>query len=171
MRHNRQSLRLKNYDYTLSGAYFITICTHSRQKLFGKINNGEMILNEFGRIVQLEWERTPQIRKEIELDAYVIMPDHFHAIVIIKDHPPVELKTLQNEHISPKGLTARSLGSLIAGFKSSVSGKINKLMQTQGYPIWQRNYYEHIIRNEAEHNKIYDYIQNNPIMGESEEMM
>lgn len=162
----RHSLRLKEYDYTLAGAYFVTICTHSHQKLFGIINNGEMILNDYGQILKLEWERTPLIRKEVELDEYVIMPDHIHAIVVINEPILIEMETIQNINPSHKGLPKHSLGSLIAGFKSSVSGKINKLRPTQGSAIWQRNYYEHIIRDDADYEKICVYIQNNPLMGE-----
>lgn len=83
--HHRNSIRLKNYDYSRAGAYFVTICAWQRGCLFGEIVNGEMVLNEMGRIVVDEWERTPKMRSNVELDVYSIMPNHFHAIIVIHD--------------------------------------------------------------------------------------
>ena len=80
---NRQSIRLQNYDYQQDGAYFVTCCVFNRASLFGKIANGQMILSRFGIIVQEEWENTQQLRAQVSLDAYIVMPDHFHAIVWI----------------------------------------------------------------------------------------
>ena len=84
-KHHRRSIRLKGYDYSRPGAYYVTICVHNRKCLFGNITNGKMHLNEYGKIVQTEWLKSSEIRDEIELDAYQIMPNHFHCIVIIKD--------------------------------------------------------------------------------------
>ena len=160
--HHRHSIRLPEYDYSLPGAYFITIAAHKKQKLFGEVMNGEMRLNEFGGIVESEWLKTPQIRPEIELGVYVIMPNHFHAIVIIKDqgvgaygHTPLPV-----EFASP----SRTIGALIRGFKGTVTRSINLTRQTPARPVWQRNYYEHIIRNEAEYLQISEYILANPLV-------
>jgi len=83
-KHHRKSNRLKRYDYSQAGAYFVTICAHLRESFFGQIENGEMILNEYGTIVEKEWWRSSEIRKEIEFDAFQIMPNHLHGIVIIR---------------------------------------------------------------------------------------
>jgi REP element-mobilizing transposase RayT len=164
--HHRRSIRLKGYDYSQSGAYFVTIVTWQRERLFGEIVDGEIRLNAFGEIVRAEWERTTEIHREVELGAFVVMPNHFHAIVIFKiddiatvgadgrpplpPHPPLRRQP-------------RSLGSLMAGFKSTVTKQINTLRGTPKMPVWQRNYYEHLIRNADEANRIHLYIESNPV--------
>ncbi len=85
--HHRHSIRLKGYDYSQAGAYFVTICVHGRECLFGEIVDGAMQVNEFGRIAAAEWARTAEIRKEIELGDFVVMPNHFHGILILSDDP------------------------------------------------------------------------------------
>ena len=85
-KRRKNSLRLRGYDYSQPGAYFITTVTHQRKLLFGEIINGQMVLNELGKIVQKEWKRTPKIRREVDLGAYMIMPNHFHAIVIFNEY-------------------------------------------------------------------------------------
>ncbi|MBF0227964.1 MAG: transposase [Desulfobacterales bacterium] len=160
--HNRRSIRLKNYDYSKSGLYFITICTQNKLNLFGQIKNNEMILNEYGRIVYDEWIKSAEIRNEIELDKFVIMPNHFHGIVMIYR----DCKFKGDQPVAPTkicGPKKKSIGSLISGYKSSVTKKINILRNTPGINVWQRNYYEHIIRNDDIYNKIAEYIMYNPI--------
>ncbi len=158
MRH-RHSLRLKDYDYSSAGAYFITICTQNRECLFGKIINGEVVLNKNGEIVRNEWLRTPEIRHEIGLDEYVVMPNHFHMVVLIDgcrgDRPVAPTNT--------SGPKPESIGAFIAGFKSIIAKHINKIRQTSGIPVWQRNYYEHVIRDESELREIRQYILTNPL--------
>ena len=83
--HHRRSIRLKGYDYSSSGAYFVTICVHNRQLMFGEISDGKIMLNEYGRIARQEWIRTPEIRGYVELDEFVIMPNHMHGIIILDD--------------------------------------------------------------------------------------
>jgi REP element-mobilizing transposase RayT len=150
LRH-RKSIRLKEYDYSQPGEYFITICSYEHECLFGEIVGEEIRLNENGKIVQEEWEKTAIIRKEIELDEYIVMPNHFHGIVVIK----YESQILTNDPVGTHGRASlqrkpRSLGSLIAGFKSIVTKRINELHKTPGSPVWQPRYYDHIIRNEKE---------------------
>jgi REP element-mobilizing transposase RayT len=121
-----------------------------------------MVLNDTGKIVADEWMKTGEIRDEIELDEWVVMPNHFHGIVMIRrgDRPvaptPMPLP----------GPRPKSIGSLMSGFKSAVTKRINEIPKTLGKKIWQRNYYEHIIRNENELNRIREYIQNNPVKWE-----
>lgn len=160
-RHHRRSIRLKGYDYSHTGVYFITLCTDRRECLFGEIIHRTMQLNQLGEIVAEEWLKSVEIRQEIELDNWVIMPNHFHAIVIIDrarsglDKCP--LPKTDKIHMKP-----RSLSSLVAGFKSSVTRRINQTRNNPEYPVWQRNYYDRIIRDTESWEKIYNYIDANP---------
>ncbi len=164
----RRSIRLKDYDYAQPGAYFITIVTHHREMLFGRVVDGEMALNAYGEIVREEWFRSAEIRAEIELfpDEFVVMPNHIHGIVWIVETGPVGAtgrSPLPPHDQPPRGPTPRSLGSFIAGFKSAVTKRINALRNTPGAPVWQRNYYEHIIRTERALDAIRRYIAANPL--------
>ena len=169
---NRRSIRLKGYDYTQPGAYFFTLVTQGREPLFGKIVDGEMQLNAAGKIAQEEWVRTPSVRPEMGIDEFVVMPNHVHGIVIIRENydipavgahgcaplPEPNNRASQTTHRKP-----RSLGSFIAGYKSIVTRRVNAHFGTIGVPLWQRNYYERIIRNENEWDRARRYIQNNPL--------
>ncbi len=171
---NRHSIRLKDYDYTQSGAYFITLVTYQRENRFGKIINREMKINEYWEIVVNEWKKSALIRAEIELDVYVVMPNHFHAIVYITDNFDVH-RCRGDRPIAPTttisaGPTPKSIGALVAGFKSAVTHQINQKCLTSGLPVWQRNYYEHIIRNEKSFLKIRRYILENPMQWEQDSL-
>ncbi len=159
--HHRRSIRLKEYNYSEEGEYFITIVTQNRIHLFGEISSEEMRLSPIGQIVQEEWLKTPSIRHEIELGSYVIMPNHFHAIVHITNTEP----SRGDRPVAPTkrpGLTKKSIGSLVAGFKSSATIRINRHRGLPGVPVWQRNYYEHIIMSDDEYGRIDAYINSNP---------
>lgn len=164
--HHRHSIRLPDYDYTQNGAYFVTLCVHQRQCLFGDISDdGKVHLNEYGTVVQKEWLRTETIRPEVELGEFVVMPNHFHAIVIIRDvgaHGCAPLQNAPSDNSSSLKRQPRSLGSLVAGFKSITTKRINILRSTASAPVWQRNYYEHVIRNARDFSAICAYILNNP---------
>ena len=156
----RRSIRLQGYDYSQAGAYFVTICTQNRQCLFGDILDGEILLNEAGWIVANEWIKTPVIRTEIELDEWVVMPNHVHGILLITGS--TDRNSTGDRRVAPTGPQPRSVGAVMAGYKSAVTKRINELRQTPGAKLWQRNYWEHIVRNEPELNLIREYIQNNP---------
>jgi putative transposase len=157
----RKSIRLKEYDYSQPGEYFITICTHDHEYLFGEIVKGEMQLNEIGKIAEEEWLKTAIIRPDVELDAYVIMPNHIHGIIIINDKSPISIVgTHSRASLRRK---PRSLGSIIAGFKSAATKRINEMRHTPSFPVWQSRFYDRIIRSEKELNNVRDYIRNNPI--------
>ena len=179
-RHRRRSIRLQGYDYSRVGAYFLTICTHNRGILFGEIIDGEMMLNDLGRIVESEWAESERMRSEIQLDEWVVMPNHFHGIVWITDNGEINdwRGDVYDERIDgrgerplapteqlvvPSGTGSKSIGALVAGFKSAVTKRINKLRAAPGSPVWQRNYYEHIIRSEAALNRTRQYILENPV--------
>ena len=168
MKQNRQSIRLQGYDYSRKGAYFITICAKNRQCLFGKIADDKMVLNMYGKIIQGEWIESSKIRKEIRLDHFIVMPNHIHGIIFITNQNPSSRSTETNNVGAtgrsplPRGPKPKSLGSFVAGFKSIVTKRINELRKTPGISVWQRNYYDHIIRNENELHQTREYIVNNP---------
>ena len=173
-KHNRRSIRLPGYDYSSPGVYFVTIDTHRSAPLFGEIIGGAMRLNEWGAIADAEWLRTADLRHEIELDEFIIMPNHMHGIIMINDGETIGAarriawKTVPAKNAGAHGRaplrrSPRSLGSLIAGYKSAVTIKINNARGIPGTKIWQRNYYEHIIRDENELIRIREYIRNNPM--------
>jgi putative transposase len=167
-RYHRRSIRLAGYDYSREGAYFITICSAGRACIFGQICDGRMQLSSAGAIVNEEWHRSAEIRRELRLDAFVVMPNHIHGIVFViapsvgahggapSGGAPVPHPSLLD------GRRPRSLGSFVAGFKSATTSRINAERGTPGEPIWQRNYYDHIVRNAADLGRIRRYIAANP---------
>ncbi|MEW6571733.1 MAG: transposase [Nitrospirota bacterium] len=178
IRH-RRSIRLKGYDYSEAGAYFVTICTKDRECLFGDVVNGEMRLNEAGKMVQKWWYEIATKFRNIELDGSVIMPNHLHGIIVIsvdncrgEVSSPVlktdETKTRKEGGVPPP-LRKRTLGQIVAYFKYQTTKQINQNRNTPRVPVWQRNYYDRIIRNETELNKMREYILNNPLNWETDE--
>jgi REP element-mobilizing transposase RayT len=154
---------LQWYDYSQAGGYYVTIVTQGRERLFGEIVGEEMRLNPFGEIIKEEWLRSAEIRHEITLDAFVVMPNHIHAIVFIHGAGVGATgRSLWGKPIYPHGPAPKSLGALLAGFKSSATKRINILRNAPGTPVWQRNYYEHIIRHEEDYERIFNYISTNP---------
>lgn len=163
---HRRSVRLKNYDYAQAGAYFVTVCTQSRTCLFGEIVANEMRLNDLGRIVAEEWVKSADIRSEIEMDSWVVMPNHLHGVVILDD-PRAHGRAPQHRSSCQELVRApRSLGSFVAGFKSAATLRINEIHRTPGAKVWQRSYWERVVRSETELNLIREYIQNNPAQWE-----
>ncbi|HEX8948776.1 MAG TPA: transposase [Dissulfurispiraceae bacterium] len=159
--HYRRSVRLKGYDYSQRGAYFITICAHSRECLFGDVVDGEIRLSDYGHVVEKEWMKTADIRQNIYLDCYMVMPNHFHGIVVIDDDCRGTARRAPTEERFAKPV-AGSLPTIMRSFNSAVTKNINEIRNTPGVPVWQRNYYEHVIRNDDEMNHIREYIVNNP---------
>jgi len=172
-RHHRRSIRLPGYDYTQPGAYFITIVTHERMPSFGEIVDGEMRLNEYGQIVRAEWFQTAVVRPYVMLhpDEFVVMPNHVHGIIWIVDIGAAGMvgatrvgatRRVAPTTPTPRGPDAGSIGAIIGQFKSITAKRINALRDTPGAPVWQRNYYEHIIRDDHALARIRAYIQSNP---------
>jgi REP element-mobilizing transposase RayT len=147
----RRSIRLTGYDYRQAGAYFVTICAHGGRCLFGDIVDRQMRLNPIGEIVADEWARSAQIRREVALDDFVVMPNHMHGIVFIID-------------VGAGGARPRaaSLGAFVRGFKAATTGRINAHRDRPNDPVWQRNYYDHIVRDDRDLDHIREYIANNP---------
>ncbi|MGC8719442.1 MAG: transposase [Thermodesulforhabdaceae bacterium] len=164
--HHRRSIRLKKYDYTQPGAYFITICTHERAHLFGEVVDGHMRLNNAGRIAEQCWRDIPAHFPHVELDAFVIMPNHVHGVLWIVDNVGARhaVPPPPTDHVEQFGKPLPgSIPTIVRAFKSAVTQRINAWRNTPGAPVWQRNYYEHIIRDEYILNTIRQYIIENPL--------
>ncbi len=163
-KHHRRSIRLKGYDYSQAGAYFITIVTQDRTCLFGAVVDGEMRLNEFGEIVAWTWRDLPNHVLNMELDAFVVMPNHVHGIIVITDASANPVGAGAEPAPTERAPTKRyALPEIMRQFKTFSARRINEQHGTPGLPVWQRNYYEHIIRNDYELNRIREYIVNNPL--------
>ena len=187
--HHRRSIRLKGYDYSQAGLYFITICVHEKKHLFGNIENGEMILNDAGKIANECWLEIPNHFPNAVLHEHIVMPNHVHGVIqLLKNNDTVGIDNYQSlfphpspqpTHPSPQPtqpspqpspqqppknefqkIIPRSIGSIVRGFKIGVTKWVHA--NSEIHTVWQRNYYEHIIRDEQSYQKISEYIVNNP---------
>jgi putative transposase len=175
-KHHRRSIRLKGYDYSQPGAYFVTLVTWQRECLFGEVVSGQLRLNPFGRLIHNEWQRLGDRFSRVVLDEWIVMPNHLHGILMVveNDMDNVDVGARQKSssetgesslasplqavsHTGP-GVASGSLGAIIGAYKSTTTRLINGLRRTPASPVWQRNYYEHIIRNEDELEAIRAYI-------------
>lgn len=182
--HHRQSIRLKNYDYSIEGLYFITLCVIDKKNIFGEIIDGKLYLNKFGKIAKEEWAKTPEIRKNTSLGEFIIMPNHMHGIISID----YQINETKKEDIGKFQSPSQTIGAIIRGYKGATTKRINNLIreikaspstgELQFAPaespeqalkylsgegsIWQRNYYDIIIRTEKAFTNISNYIINNP---------
>ncbi|UUV20891.1 transposase [Paenimyroides aestuarii] len=186
-KHHRRSIRLQGYDYSQEGLYFITICCQDRAHLFGKVVSGEMILNSYGEIAQKEWRNTSAIRDNVLLHEFVVMPNHFHSIIEIKfQKGNNEIGKFQSPSQTVGAIirgykiaTIKKIKDYILNIGEKSSGRTSEKINSTGelqfapiaptekikeldFKIWQRNYYEHIIRSEQAYERISDYIRNNP---------
>ena len=144
--HHRKSIRLRNYDYSQAGAYFITVCAQNKECLFGDIVDDAMQLNDAGRIILLIWSEIPTHYQQVELDEFVIMPNHVHGII----------------NIVGAASSAATIGNIIRRFKSMSAIAVNKSLGRSSQPLWQRNYWERVVRDEKELHGMQEYIVNNP---------
>jgi putative transposase len=198
-RHHRRSIRLRGYDYSQAGAYFLTICTQDRACLFGDVMDGEMQLNDAGKMIHAEWDALAQRFPNVALDAFVVMPNHVHGVIILvgagtrpapmQAPAPAPMQApapaQKGDHegrpydgdldeASGVGATTRvapTVGEIIGAYKSITTVLYTRGVKQFGWPafrarLWQRNYYEHIIRNENEWTHIQEYIANNPMQWE-----
>jgi REP element-mobilizing transposase RayT len=168
--HHRRSIRLRGYDYTQAGAYFITICTHQRQRLFGEIVDGQMHLNLCGQVVISRWQNIPRHFACIKLDEFVLMPDHLHGIIAIgeegiafPERESICSQVIKGNAMPLRGTETNSLGAIVQNFKSVTTRKINQINRSSTPPLWQRNYHERIIRDEIALQNIRHYIAANPL--------
>ncbi|MCA4776107.1 transposase [Empedobacter stercoris] len=198
-KHHRRSIRLVGYDYSQAGLYFVTICCEDKMCRFGQVKNGTMVLNEYGQIAHDEWVKTAQIRPNVQLHEFVVMPNHIHGIIQLLDIGRGELHSPDNNELhspdnnelhspdnnelhspdnnelhlydennwgvckTPLRGPSQTIGAIVRGYKSSVTKQINLLCAFDApIKLWQRNYYDHIIRNEQSYQRISEYIFNNP---------
>ena len=174
-RHHRRSIRLKGYDYSLAGAYFVTISTQGRECVFGDVVAGVMRLNEAGRMVSTVWDTLLARFPGVDLDAFVVMPNHIHGIIVFATRVSVGAPLVGAQDVTPNRTidnrattrVAPTLGDVVGAFKSRATVEYTRGVKTKGWPafrrrLWQRNFYEHIIRNEASLNHIRQYILDNP---------
>lgn len=171
--HHRRSIRLKGYDYSQSGLYFITICVQGRNCLFGKIINDEMVLNNAGKIIDDWWQKIPEKFPDIVLDEYIIMPNHFHAIIEnvgadlgVRQSPLDMNEPAQTQGSAP--MDGTFLYSIVQWFKTMTTNEYIRNVRELGWEpfdkkVWQRNYHEHIIRDQQSYLKISEYISTNPL--------
>ncbi len=153
--HHRQSTRIRTYDYSQYGAYFITIATANRESIFGEVCSGNMSLNISGDKVAAEWRALPSRFRGVILDEFIIMPNHIHGILIIDCADG-------NDENQGAASGAPTLGAIIRCLKSRSAIAVNKTYDRSGVPVWQRNYWDRVIRNESELQALRVYIQNNP---------
>ncbi|MFT3892156.1 MAG: hypothetical protein QM730_11025 [Anaerolineales bacterium] len=186
-KHHRRSIRLKGYDYSQAGGYFVTIVAWHRECLFGEVVHGEMQLNKIGKIVEWEWLELPKRLCYIELGASIVMPNHFHGILFFHENvratrqgptivrsskEPVQTiidEGMDGSPVRPHGPKTASLGAILAQFKSRAKKRIWKFPEFKETPIWQRNYYEHILRNDHDLQNKTEYINANPLLWEQDE--
>lgn len=153
--HHRRSIRLRGYDYARPGAYFVTVCTHAKGHLFGDVEEGQMKPNAFAETVRLSWTDLPRHYPNIRLDSFVVMPNHVHGII--------EMVGAGLYGRVCKPAPTHALSEIVRGFKTFSARSINGMRGTPGRPVWQRNYYEHIIRDAKELAVIREYIATNPV--------
>ena len=178
--------RLREYDYSQDGAYSVTICTDWRKHLFGRVTVGRMELNAVGQAVEQAWQGLPEHYPHVELDVFVVMPDHVHGIVVFVGGEVVPgmgldsvsklgsatvgsrpeeagLKPARTQDEAPTKVRRHGLSEVVRGFKTYSGRRVNGLRGTPGVAVWQRGYYEHVVRNEEDMNRIRQYFQENPL--------
>lgn len=179
--HHRRSIRLKGYDYASEGMYYITLCVADRGCLFGGITDGGMALSAFGRIVDETWQWLELQYNHVELGPYVVMPNHLHGILILKTDNMSGVwngsgndvggsRTAPTNTSSSAIAKRKTIGRLIGAFKTVSTKKINVLRGTAGDVVWQRDYSDHVIRNEQSCDFITNYIWSNPEKWESDKL-
>jgi len=160
-KHHRRSTRLHDYDYTQAGAYFVTICTMGRVCMLGDIVNGCMQLNTYGQIVAECWSAIPGHIIGVQLDEFVIMPNHIHGIlVLLDDSRGTACRAPTTERFGRP--VSGSLATIVRSFKSATTKLINQTRNNAGQPVWQRSYYEHVVRDDEQLDRIRQYILDNP---------
>jgi len=158
-KRQRKSIRLKEYDYSQPGEYFVTICTKNHECIFGAIINDQMDLNERGRIVDQCWKGIPEHFPNVELDEYVVMPNHLHGIIVLHESVGTRHAVSLPERFGKP--VSGSVSTIVRSFKSAVTKRINEMHLIGNAPLWQSRYYDRIIRSEKELQNIRDYIANN----------
>jgi len=162
----RQHLRLPEFDYRASYAYFVTICVRDRLCVFGNVANDQMVLSRRGIVARACWLDIPRHHAHVTLDRFIVMPNHVHGLLLFEGDPPVvatPASPLPSTKLSrATGATSGSLGAVIGSYKSAVTRTINRLRPGAGAKLWQHNYYEHVVRNDFGLDRVREYVQMNP---------
>jgi REP element-mobilizing transposase RayT len=160
----RKSLRLNGYNYSQTGAYFSTICAQARKSLFGKVLGDDMHVNEYGKIIRGCWQELPSHYPSIQLDYFTVMPNHVHGIIFLvgAGSPRPEIPTSQAGGGTPPLQQVTNLSAIIGFFKFHSTKRINEIRHTPGAKVWQRGFYDHVIRDDESLNRIRNYIFTNP---------
>jgi len=162
---HRRSIRLSHYDYAQPGAYFITICARDKECFFGKVIDTEVELNESGKAVQQCWLELPEHFAGVDVDAYVVMPNHVHGIIVVHEDRARRAVPLRPDKLPLRQFGApehATVPTIVRSFKAAATKLVNELNRTPGAPLWQRNYHEHVVRNEEDLNQIRVYIAMHP---------
>ena len=183
--HHRRSIRLREFDYSKTGSYFITLICRDRHPIFGHIQNGIMCLNEFGSIAYQTWLETTSIRPNVALGDFIIMPNHMHGIVTIKEKSPLSDSTDHQNGPTRFSSPKQTVGAIVRGYKGAATKRIKEIVRERSLgedkgelqfastvdlekSIWQRNYYENVIRDKRAYRNISKYIRENPSSDEGE---
>ena len=162
--NDRRSIRLRGFDYASPGAYFVTIVTQGRSTVFGEILDGEMRLSPWGHIAEECWRALPDHFPHAALGAFVVMPNHVHGIIVL--HERADVPSVGATHwvapTKPRGPQRGSIGAIVGAYKMAVTRRIAEEFG-EGMVVWQRNYHEHVIRDERDHDRIRRYIESNPM--------
>jgi REP element-mobilizing transposase RayT len=161
-----RSVRIQGYDYSQSGAYFVTICTWQKNLIFGEITKGIIHLSKLGEIARQELERLPHKFSVIQMDTFVVMPNHIHMLITISGNDAA-IQTANSEAF--RHPLAGSIPTIVRTYKASVTRRVVLLRDIPVSEVWQRNYYEHVVRNAKEHERIYAYIVANPVQWDSDD--
>ena len=156
----RRSIRLRGYDYSTPGAYFITVCTQNRLPLFGEVANDKMASNRLGEVVQNSWEKLPDHYDDLILDAFVLMPNHVHGVIILEDGTTGVGAGFKPA--LPASRRRHGVPEIVRAFKTFSARRINKMRESPGTPVWQRGFYDHVIRNQHELGRVRAYVMDNP---------
>jgi putative transposase len=185
-RHHRRSVRLRQYDYAQAGAYFVTICVQGRECLLGEVVSAAVVLSPFGRMADNWWNDLPRRFPDLDLDGWVVMPNHMHGIVVLsepvaqttngepltvegRETPPLPVRPAVGAG-SPRPRRRPTLGQVVAYFKYQSTKSVNQARSTPGGRFWQRSYYDHIIRDEASLDRLRNYVVENPLRWELDQL-
>ena len=159
---DRRSMRLRGHDYSTPGAYLITACTHERLLLFGRVNDCKMEANRLGTIVEDSWSELPNHYGNVSLDAFVLMPNHVHGVIVIEDESTVVAAGFKPAFTAAEATRQHAVPEIVRAFKTFSARKINAMRATPGKQVWQRGFYDHVIRGERELDRVRAYITDNP---------
>lgn len=166
--HHRRSIRLQNYDYAAAGAYFVTICAQGKECLFGAVVDGVMIENDAGRMVHSVWSKLSERFTGMETDVVMVMPNHLHFILFLVGAPLVGARSSEeDQNRAPTRGAPTTVGEVVGAFKSLTTHEYTIGVAKSRWPafpgrLWQRNYFERVVRNDVELEKFRDYILTNP---------